>query len=153
MRKLIITAAATLAFAATGIATAGDIYKWVDEDGNVHYGDKPVGNQTERLAIESQPTDSARIAAQNQARTAARTEAREAEAAAAAEGPSEEELQAEAQERAKKCSDYRATMQRFVTSRRLYREDDGGERVYLDEAETQTARQRVEDQITEYCTS
>ena len=42
-------------------------------------------------------------------------------------------------------------MQRFVTSRRLYREDEAGERVYLDEAETQAARQRVEDQISEYC--
>ncbi len=153
MKTLIIAATATLVLAATGISTASDIYKWTDENGNVHYGDKPVGHQTERLAIESRPTDPARIAAHNQARATARTEAREAEAAAAADGPSEEALQDEARDRAKKCSDYRATMQRFVTSRRLYREDDGGNRVYLDPAETQAARQRVEDQVTEYCTS
>lgn len=38
MRHLIIVLLATL-FAA-GV-TAGEVYKWVDKDGKVHYGDKP----------------------------------------------------------------------------------------------------------------
>jgi hypothetical protein len=83
-------AASILTLAASGIAFAGDIYKWVDEDGHVHYGDKPVGAQSERMAIQSTPTDPARIAAQAQALATARMEAREAEATAAAEEPSEE---------------------------------------------------------------
>ena len=133
-------------------ATA-EVYKWVDEDGNVHYGDKPTGNEPERMAIASQPTDNARVQQQIQVSTTARTQRREAEAAAAAEGPSKEELQAEAQERAQRCQSARATMQSFITSRRLYREDESGERVYLDESETIAARQRVEDQNDEYCGS
>jgi len=148
-----ITAAALLTLIMTSAAFAGDIYKWVDEDGNVHYEDTPSGARPERLAINSKPTDPARIASQAQARAAARAETREAKAAAAAEGPSAEELQAEKQKRAEQCTQARTTMQRFVTSRRLYREDDAGERVYLDEAETRAARQKVEDQIDEFCGS
>ncbi|MDP6993611.1 MAG: DUF4124 domain-containing protein [Woeseiaceae bacterium] len=144
-------AASILTLAASGIAFAGDIYKWVDEDGHVHYGDKPVGAQSERMAIQSTPTDPARIAAQTQARAAARMEAREAEAAAAAEEPSEEALRAMALERREACEKARADMQRMVGARHLYREDDSGERVYLDEAEMQVARERAENQVSEFC--
>jgi hypothetical protein len=153
MKKQIIAVAAILTLGVSSAVIAGDIYKWVDEDGNVHYGDKPTGNEPERMAIASQPTDNARVQQQIQVSTTARTQRREAEAAAAAEGPSKEELQAEAQERAQRCQSARATMQSFITSRRLYREDESGERVYLDESETIAARQRVEDQIDEYCSS
>lgn len=152
MNKQMIAAAATVTLALTGAAAASDIYRWVDADGNVHYGDKPVGAQSERLAIESKPTDQARVAAQAQARVEARAQKREAEAAAAAAGPSEEEQQAQAEERRKACEQSRANMQRMVTSRRLYREGENGEREYLNEAEMQATRQRVEKEINEYCT-
>lgn len=151
MNKQVIAAAATMTLALSSAAVAGDIYKWVDENGNVHYGDKPVSTQSERMAINSRPTDTTRVAAQTQARIQARTEAREAEAEAAANGPSEEELQAQAAERRQACERSRADMQRLVTSRRIYREDESGERVYLDESEMQATRQRVEDQISEFC--
>jgi hypothetical protein len=42
-------------------------------------------------------------------------------------------------------------LQKFVVSRRLYREDENGERVYLDPEETQAARDRVEGQVEEFC--
>ena len=152
MNKQVIAAAVTLTLALSSAAIAGDIYKWVDEDGNVHYGDKPAAStQAERMDIDSKRTDAARVTAQTQARVQARTEAREAEAEAAANGPSEEELQAEAQERRQACERSRANMQRLVTSRRIYREDESGERVYLDDAEMQATRQRVEDEINKFC--
>jgi hypothetical protein len=144
-------AASILTLAASGIAFAGDIYKWVDEDGHVHYGDKPVGAQSERMAIQSTPTDPARIAAQAQALATARMEAREAEATAAAEEPSEEALRAMALERREACEKARADMQRMVSARHLYREDDSGERIYLDEVEMQAARERAENQVSEFC--
>jgi len=151
MKKQLIAAAATMTLVASGAAFAGDIYKWVDDEGNVHYEDKPVGAQSERMAIDSRRTDTARVAAQVQASTAARAQAREAKAAAAAEGPSEEDLQAQAADRRQKCEQSRANMQRLITSRRIYREDDNGERVYLDEAEMQATRERVENEISEFC--
>lgn len=136
-----------------GIALANDIYKWTDDDGNVHYGDRPSGVASEtRLAISSRPTDPAKVQARVGARQERAAEAREAAAQQPA-GPSEEELLAQARERAQKCETYKARLQKFVTSRRLYRQDEDGERVYLDESETQAARERVENQVQEYCNS
>lgn len=153
MRYLAIAVALTLAAAAAGTAVAGDIFKWTDEDGNVHFGDRPEGEDTERLAIQSKPTDPAHVQAMVQARAEAAAKAAEEEAAATPQGPSPEELQAQAEARAEKCSKYRAQLQRFVQSRRLYRQDENGERVYLDEEETQAARERVENQVQEFCSS
>ena len=153
-KQIIATTVSIIVLAATSTVFANDIYKWTDADGNVHYGDRPAeGAQPQRLAIASQPTDPARIQAANQARVASRTEAAEAAAAAAADEPSPEDLRAEAAERAQQCTTYRQRMLDFATSRRLYREDESGERVFLDEQEMQAARQRVEDQVTEYCSS
>jgi hypothetical protein len=141
-----------LAALMTGTAAATEIYKWVDADGNVQYGDRPSGADSEvQLQIASQPTDPARIQAQTTARLEQQKTAREA-VAAEPQGPSEEELRAEALERAEKCTMYRARLEKFVQSRRLYREDADGERVYLDEAETQAARENVQHQVEEYCT-
>ena len=150
-KKTLAIASLLAMFAASG-GFAKEIYKWTDEDGNVHYGDRPLGDEVEQVAISSKPTNPARVQAQTQARLDAQSKRAEEEAAIAAAGPSPEELAAEAEERATKCAQYREVLQRFVVSRRLYREDENGERVYLDEAETQAARERAESQVAEYCT-
>ena len=148
-----IAVALMLAVAAAGPAAAGDIFKWTDEDGNVHFEDRPAGENPEKVAIQSKPTNPARVQAMVQSRADAAAKAAEAEAAAAPTGPSSEELQAQADARVEKCSKYRAQLQSYVTSRRLYRQDENGERVYLDEDETQAARERVENQVQDYCSS
>ena len=153
MRYQAIAITLMLAMATAGTAIAGDIYKWTDEDGNIHFADKPIGEQPERLAIQSKPTDPAKIQAMAQARSQAAARAAEDAAAAKPEGPSVEELQAEANERAQKCTTYRAQLQKYVTSRRLYHEDESGERVYLDEGEMQAAREQVENRVDEFCSS
>jgi hypothetical protein len=141
----------TVLLLAAGIVGASDIYKWTDAEGNINYGDRPSGTESEvRLQIASRPTDPARIQAQATARDEQQALASEAEANTPA-GPSEEELRAEADERADKCTMYRERLERFVQSRRLYREDANGERVYLDESETQAARDKVQQQVEEYC--
>ena len=153
MRYLAIAVALMLAVTTAGTATAGDIFKWTDEDGNVHFGDRPLGEDPEKVAIQSRPTNPERVQATVQSRANAAAKAAEEEAAATPAGPSPEELQAQADERAEKCDKYREQLQRFVRSRRLYREDESGERVYLDEGEMRAARERVENQVQDFCTS
>jgi hypothetical protein len=48
MRSIILLSA-LLACAA---ASAGDVYKWKDKDGRVHYGDKPKTGEAEAIAVE-----------------------------------------------------------------------------------------------------
>ena len=153
IRKNAIAFVMMLAVSAAGMAFANDIYKSIDEQGNIHYGDRPTGDASEeRLAISSRPTDPSKVQAQVQTRRETTAAAKEA-AASEPTGPSPEELRAQAEEREQKCATYKARLQKFVTSRRLYKEDESGERVYLDEDEAQAARERVENQVQEYCSS
>lgn len=145
------------AMLASGIS-ASEIYKWTDEDGNVHYGDRPVGDgsegaQVERVAIVSRSTNSEAVQASVDARLERQAAAAERAAEREAEEARQEELLAEAADRAQKCTEYRERLQRFVQSRRLYRLDDNGERVYLDDGQMQEAREQVQQQVEEYCSS
>lgn len=151
MNKQLIAATAILALLGSGAALAGDIYKWVDADGNVHYGDKPIGEQSERVAIESRPTDPSRVASESQQLMASRSTAIERRSEREAAEEEQANLQAEAAAHAERCTSARAQMQRMITARKLYREDEDGEREYLDEAESQAARARIESQINEHC--
>lgn len=153
VKNRVIAIASILTLIGASAAFAGDIYKWTDADGSIHYGDRPSGEQPVVVAIASRPTDSAQIQADARDRAESRALANEAKAAAAAERPTAAELKAEAAERAQKCAGVKAQMQQLITSRRLYREDNNGERVYLDESETAAARERVENQISEFCGS
>lgn len=151
IRKSAIALVTMLAVSLAGIAFANDIYKWTDEQGNVHYQDRPTGDASEeRLTISSKPTDPSKVQAQVVARHEASSAAKEAAAKQPA-GPTPEELQAQARERSQKCEKYKARLQKFVTSRRLYREDENGDRVYLNEDEAQAAREQVENKVEEYC--
>jgi len=147
--SLLITVAAALITG--GTAVASEIYKWTDQDGNVHYEDRPTGNaQVERLAIVSKNTDNSAVRSQ----IAANREARATAEQVASEAPpemSKAELRAEQEKRKEQCQMYRDRLEQFLRSQRLYREDDAGEREYLDESETLAARERVEGQIKEYC--
>ena len=142
---------------AAGGASASGIYKWVDDDGNVHYGDRPtaaaVSSQqpVEQLALVSRRTDPERVAAGIEARVE-REASREQSRAAAEEAEQEaEQARADAAERAEKCATYRQRQQKFSESRRLYKVGPDGEREYLDESQMAEARQRTADQVAEFC--
>ena len=147
-------AAGILILIAAGSVGANEIYKWTDEDGNVHYGDRPTGEMpanAEMLAIASRRTDPEAVAesvAARQERDAARAEARSAREEAERKAADEREA---AEQQAAKCAEYRARLETYVTSRRLYKLDDSGERVYLDDAQMQQARSDLQKRIEETC--
>ena len=146
----LLLAAAAIALA-TSSAVSGEIYKWTDSEGNIHFEDRPSGqSNVETLRIASRGTDNSAVQAQVQSRLEANAAAQQAKAEAAP-GLSKRELRAEQAKRDEQCKMYRARLQTYAQSRRLYREDAAGERVYLDEKATQEARASVEKQVKEYC--
>ena len=152
MQRYALMITVAVALIAGGTALAGEIYKWTDENGNVHYEDRPLGGEaTERVNIVSRNTDHSAVKASIDARrerVAAREEARAGRAAAEAEAA---KAQADAEDREQKCADYRARLETYLQSSRLYREDASGERTYLDEKQILEARAKVQEKIQEYC--
>lgn len=136
-------------------SAAAQIYKWVDEDGVVHYADQPLQQDAEQSSIASNRTD----------REAAR------DALAAAEALRNEQSQAFYQRRAgqdpdqqapeltpeqieyhrKSCDAARRKMNEFAQARRLYKLDENGAKAYLSEEEILAARADVQSAITEHC--
>ena len=143
---------AVLAMTFAGSAIANEIYKWTDEEGNVHYEDRPTGAATEeRLQMTYNRTDRSDVQRRVQARVDARTAREEAQSVAAAAEQEAAESAAIAAERAQKCEKSRARLESYLQSRRIYRTDENGERVYLDDTQREEARRKAEEQITEFC--
>lgn len=153
MNKRTLIALTALALGASTMAAGSEIYRWTDDDGNVHYEDRPTGAASEeRLDISYRRTDNNAVRQQVQARLDAEATREEARSAAAAQEQEQAEQAAAEEARQKKCESYRARLETYLQSRRLYRTDDSGERVYLDEQETDDARRKVEELIAENCT-
>jgi hypothetical protein len=143
---LLFSAAALLA----GTATA-DVYKYVDEKGQVQYTDKPATLPAERISA-SQKTDQAATAAraqeelkQLQASTASRTTAGKQQVEAQQAG------QVTAKDRADRCVKARERYEKATTSQRLYEQAPDGSRRYLSDAETTTARDQAKASMDEWC--
>ena len=150
--KRIALSCAVMALTIAGGAMANEIYKWTDEDGTVHYEDRPTGAETEeRLGMTYRRTDSGAVQKRTQARLDATTARNEARSVAAAAEKEAAENAAVAAERDQRCDKARARLETYLQSRRLYRTDDNGERVYLDDSQRQEARQKAEAQVTDFC--
>lgn len=133
-------------------AMANDIYKWTDADGNVYYEDRPSGAATEeRLDITYRSTDSSAVQKRVKARIDAKTAREEAQTVAAAASQEAADNAAVETERNDRCQKSRARLDSYRQARRLYRTDENGERVYLDDTQRQEARQKAEEQIAELC--
>lgn len=143
---------AVVAVSLSSGALASEIYKWTDENGNVHYVDRPSGQPTEeRLDVLSNRTNNEAVRASIQARLD-RQSTREEDRAQRAEAKQQADKDRAAREkRQEQCDKYRARMENYLAANRLYREDESGERVYLNDTEIDEARAKVQEKIQETC--
>ena len=138
---------ASTALAMACVASAGEIYKWTDEEGNVHYVDRPTGDPTEqRLDVISSATNSDAVRAGITARHERQNARAEARAKAAEEQKLAAEERAQEEQRQQKCAQLRERLETF-----LYWEDESGERVYLSDDEALEARSNLQEKIQETC--
>ena len=151
MQIKITVFAFALSLAPTGTLLASEIYKWIDEEGNVYFVDRPTGAAgEEHLAIRSRPTDPGRVQAGVQAQVDDRARSAEEEGNQP-QGATPEELSANAAELEQRCNKYRDRQTQFTQNRRIYRMDENGERVYYDEEEMQAARDNLDGLVEKYC--
>lgn len=150
--KRIALGCAVVTMTIAGGAMANEIYKHVDDNGNVYYEDRPSGAEGEqRLDITYRRTDGGAVRQRVQTRVDAQTSRDEARSVAAAAEKEAAEQRASEEERQQRCESARARLESYLQSRRLYRTDENGERVYLDDQQIQDARRKAEEQIAENC--
>jgi hypothetical protein len=148
---VLVLVAAVLSCAA---AQAGDVYKYTDERGQTMYTDRPIpgavrvstGTQrppeaAQRAYAQQQSAQNGQLAASNDRIANAQNDARVAANVA-------KDLEATRADRCKKArSDYTQT----INSRRLYRDEPGGKRTYLSDAELAAIRVEAAKQVEAIC--
>ena len=135
----------TLALLAAGTLNGAEVYRYVDENGNVAYSDRPIGQNAETIIVTtSAPIAPPRPASPAQPAAAAPEETVERQR----REPTPEERAAD---RAANCTIARERVERYAISRRLFRPLPDGEREYLSDAEIDEARARAAADVQEWC--
>lgn len=156
MKRYLAIAFLFAAVTSAPTVTADVVYKWTDADGNVHYEDRPSANASaELLQISSNRTNRNNVQARVQQRQESRSARQDADTEAAKQAQIDAQEKDDAQKREHQCAAYKANLENLQNAEggRLYRYDDTGERVYLDDKQRTEARQHAEDMVQEYCNS
>lgn len=139
-----------------GMVNAGaEVYRWVDDKGKVHYGDRPKDSQSETVNVKPAPkigtlekpsgnTDWRKIQ-EDMVRSYDEQQT---------EKQKQQEQKAEQQKKLaklkKECEKNQATYETF-DRRRHYTESPTGEKMYLSEEETRKYKSDLESWLNEYC--
>jgi len=147
MKRVLMCA---LLLAWSGIASAV-VYKWIDAQGKVQYGDSPpAGVNAEVVEMPGSHAASA-PAPPPQAPAAAPS------AAPAVAAPSDSAKQAVdadvAQSREKQCADAQERYKKLIEGRRLYKVGADGEREYLNSDEIDAQRLAAKQDVDAVCNS
>lgn len=128
------------------------VFKWVDEKGRTHYGEKPPeGVKSSEVARPTPPSDPSKAGSGEDWRRKA-LEARRDKAER--ERGEQEGAAREAQERAqreRRCRNARVALDRLENVQGLYRYDERGGRVYITDAEREPEKARAQRDIREHC--
>ncbi|HEY5566038.1 MAG TPA: DUF4124 domain-containing protein [Gammaproteobacteria bacterium] len=132
------------------------IYKWVDETGKVHYSDQPPAAEyePEELALLPAPSEDAVVQAQARLNRlmAEQRASREQRATAQEQARLERELEeAQRAQRLERCLIAQQNLHTLEIKRPVYRVNEHGEIVYVDDQERAAEVQRMREDLDAYC--
>lgn len=135
-------------FAWSGLACAV-VYKWVDADGKVQYGDRPPDGVHAEL-VQLLGTHTSVVPAPPPPKPAAGTQKSAANATSKEKKAVEEDVAAT---REKQCADAQDRYKKLIEGRRMYKTGDNGERIFLTSEEIDTARLNAKQEIDAVCSN
>lgn|SRR5690606_34286772 len=149
-QRALLLAVLTALAATAGAATTG-VYRWVDEEGKVHYSDVPPAaqpQQAERVTVRTTPADPEKAQALAEARAKAAAEKDEQAAQAAKDAQA---AAAKAARRAQQCAMARNNLVKLQNTNRAYEATGDGGRRYYSDAELANRRAQAQARVNEYC--
>jgi Skp family chaperone for outer membrane proteins len=134
------------------VAVYANVYKWVDENGKVHYGDSP---QVSQPAVEMN-VDVTTPEASFTEDLLSREEKRERLLQSMEEDRLEKQekrnkQKAENEKNRQKCNRYRDRMRHYERANALYKLDKDGNRVYMSDSDRASATKNLRVKINKYC--
>jgi len=138
---LIITAAAT--------ANAG-VYKWTDEQGNVHFGDRPTSSQAEQIKLKKYPKSSGPTSSSTQPKVTQQQLLNMYQQEREKKKAEKKKQKEEAKTLALKCARARDNLSQYEGSR-LYEVLPSGERRYFSDEEHSQTISNLKKNIKRHC--
>lgn len=129
-------------------ALAGEIYKWTDENGKVHFGDRPAGENAEKVVVQPAP-QSSYDAKQRQERKQKRLRVIEEERQIKREEMAKAEE--ERKERQYKCRVARNEVSDLRQGGLMYELDENGKRHYLSDADVGKRIDQWRKEVDRWC--
>lgn len=132
------------------ILSQAAIYKWVDEEGKVHYSQqKPVNTKTEKIKVNSRPPTPS---SSYKKPTLKNKEDQKAENNKTQQGgKAAKKPQVSAQEKAKLCKQAQTNLQALLSRGRVRQRDTEGNVSYMTEEEKQQRIRREQDRVKKNC--
>jgi hypothetical protein len=145
MKRLLFFAAL---IAWSGLVSAGVVYKWVDGDGKVHYGDRPPdgvhAEVVEMVGTRDKNGPTPPAAPASDAKSAGPAQAN------APKKISDEEAAAN---QVKLCADAQDRYKKLLDGRHLYKVGDDGQRQYMTSEQIDTERASAKQEVDTVCNS
>jgi len=134
----------------TALRVDAGIYKWIDEAGSVHYGDKPVAqtNATELIINTDANTGITNSSGNNKERDRMTQELQEDRKL---REKAREDKRLEQHERQKRCASFKQQLLWHQRANAVYKKDANGERVYLSQAERDATVKKINQGIDKNC--
>lgn len=125
---------------------SGEIYRWTDEQGRVHFGQRPAGANAQPVEVRPQVIERDEQTRAREERASRFYEARQAEQSQAAAQAAEQRAR-----RADECNSLRSKLEQIPEGRSYYRTEADGSHSYLSDQEVDAARRQLRDRISERC--
>lgn len=128
------------------------VYKWTDDNGQVHFSDRPVHQAAEELNIHTAPSRGSADQGMPQDRKERRQRLLDVyERERADKREAAEKSKQAREERKRKCLDARAQYDEYSSAGAIYNYLESGEREYLDKAQRQQYIDRLKTEVQRYC--
>lgn len=138
-----------LIFFLSPAALAAGVYKWVDEQGKVHYGDRPGNSNASKIAVPASPPPTDKSLSERNAKRDKLLQAMEEERKLKEEDSRKAKLKAD--ERKQQCIEAQDKLRRYQESQYIYRPAEGGERIIYSEDERKRATDDAQKAVQEWC--
>ena len=155
--RQVIAAGVLLTLAVLAMPAVAAVYKWIDPQGHLHYSDRPPPPEGRLVSVDLTATVHASVNSppvpsppSMPAATVVRPGPGTAEQNARLKQAVDADLEGK---RSEECKQSTTRYQKYVQSRRLYREGPNKERIYLTDAELETERINARRELEESCGS
>ena len=134
------------------VATAGaQVYKWTDEQGRVHYGDKPPQQGAQTMEVPSAGNGAASAPSDDERREKTQRLLRAYDEERRIKQQQEQREEVEAAKRQRLCNQARDRLRNYARARGLYELDEQGNRRFLDDSGRQQAEARARQEVEKWC--